>query len=200
MLQSWPKGFGSKVTMNGTFKWFEWKQDQATTLRCNWNLVPRFSLLPIAGVSFSTGAAIIMTGRREPWERGWYDSSLLAWEQPRSPGRSWNWPMHNPNAYTTHRPVPRISRNVLRSWEKGCPVLSQEFTYFFDEFVPSTFESSQLISVYIRRQDRVSVIVGTRDVSISSAYKIDSKRQTNASTPPKAIERIRFTWSTGSSG
>ena len=149
----------------------------------------------------STGAAIIMTGRREPWERGWCDSSLLAWEQPRSPGRSWNWPMHNRNAYTTHRAIPRISRNVLRSYkEKRPPVLSQEFTDFFDGFVPSTFESSQLISVYIRRQGRISVIVGTRDVSISSAYKIDSKRQTNASTPPKAIERIRFTWSTGSSG
>ena len=72
-------------------------------------------------------------------------------------------------------------------------MLSQEFTDFLDGFVLSTFESSQLISVYIRRQDRVSVIVGTRDVSISSAYKIDSKRPTNASTPPKAIERIRFT-------
>ena len=32
----------------------------------------------------SIGAAIIMTGRREPWERGWCNSSLLAWDQPRS--------------------------------------------------------------------------------------------------------------------
>ena len=59
------------------------------------NLVPSVSVSPSHRQSIlactdicirpiSTEAAIIMTGRREPWERGWCNSSLLAWDQPRS--------------------------------------------------------------------------------------------------------------------